>query len=162
MTASKIDGFFLPLQANLASGSLRACWQSSWPSSRLQHRAGSRLVVGPLLQWIGDDQATNSRPTELWPAAGDCHRRNRWRCSAAGSPGTSPARRSRKLGTICFSRSTESGIPSGEYPWQVSKHGQRPLQRAPVCSKSDGRFRLSRALSLACGRRGLRRRILFD
>jgi hypothetical protein len=146
MTASKIDGFFLPLQANLPSGSLRACWQSSWPSSRLQHCVGSRLVLGPLLQWIGDDQATNSRPAELWPAAGDCHRRNRWRCSAAGSP---PAPRSRKLRTICFSRSTESGITSGEYPSQVSKHGQRPLQRAPVCSKSDGRFRHSRALSLA-------------
>src|ERR1700756_4390703 len=98
----KQDRRVLPSSAgDLPSGSLRACWQSSWPSSRVQHRAGSRLVVGPLLQWIGDDQATNSRPAELWPAAGDCHRRNRWRCSAAGGPPAS-----------CFSWSTESGIPS--------------------------------------------------
>src|SRR6266436_4840424 len=64
---------------------LQECWQSGWPILPNRHRNGPRLVVAHPRQLTAYDQAKNLEPDGLSPATGDCHRRNRWPCSAAGS-----------------------------------------------------------------------------
>src|SRR5580693_10535087 len=64
---------------------LLAYLQSRWPISPNRHRRALPLVVAPPRQWIADDQARNREPGGLWLATEDCHRRNRWPCSATGS-----------------------------------------------------------------------------
>src|ERR1700674_3937247 len=113
---------------------LQECWRSGWPILPNRHRNESRLVVAPPRQLIAFGQAKNRGPGELWLAALDCRRHNRWPCSTAGSLLEPP----RCAGLESSARFVGGGQPYSEsalclrsaYPLRVSKRSRRRLPQA--------------------------------